>query len=266
MHVEKFKDDFPLAAAELGRNLYVDDLLSGTDTVEEALALQRDAVQLMAKAGLPIRKWCSSDAEVMKGIPETERGALGRHLLTSQLQDEQDCEVETRPSSSALGVEWFIEGDTLRYTGFSKMNLPEGQCTKREVVAAVASFFDPLGLIAPFICMDLLPVAAFLMKNFPLFTFPLLSLFPPFTKSASLPFIASLFSSLRASLLTVVLYLLLPFLYHYVLYVYMCVCLLGFVCVTNINSLIPISVIYGCPFLLLSSSSDRFLCYSILKD
>jgi hypothetical protein len=151
MHVEKFKDDFPLAAAELGRNLYVDDLLSGTDTVEEALALQKDAVQLMAKAGLPIRKWCSSDAEVMKGIPEAERGALGRHLLTSQLQDEQDCEVETRPSSSALGVEWFIEGDTLRYTGFSKMNLPEGQCTKREVVAAVASFFDPLGLIAPFI-------------------------------------------------------------------------------------------------------------------
>jgi hypothetical protein len=151
MHVEKFKDDFPLAAAELGRNLYVDDLLSGTDKVEEALALQKDAVQLMAKAGLPIRKWCSSDAEVMKGIPEAERGALGRHLLTSQLQDEQDCEVETRPSSSALGVEWFIEGDTLRYTGFSKMNLPEGQCTKREVVAAVASFFDPLGLIAPFI-------------------------------------------------------------------------------------------------------------------
>jgi hypothetical protein len=49
MHVEKFKDDFPLAAAELGRNLYVDDLLSGTDTVEEALALQKDAVQLMAK-------------------------------------------------------------------------------------------------------------------------------------------------------------------------------------------------------------------------
>jgi hypothetical protein len=93
MHVEKFKDDFPLAAAELGRNLYVDDLLSGTDTVEEALALQKDAVQLMAKAGLPIRKWCSSDAEVMKGIPEAERGALGRHLLTSQLQDEQDCDI-----------------------------------------------------------------------------------------------------------------------------------------------------------------------------
>jgi hypothetical protein len=71
--------------------------------------------------------------------------------------------------------------------------------------------------------MDLLPVAAFLMKNFPPFYLPSsLSFLPLFTKSASLPFIASLFSSLRASLLTVVLYLLLPFLYHYVLYVYMC--------------------------------------------
>jgi hypothetical protein len=115
-------------------------------------------------------------------------------------------------------------------------------------------------------CMDLLPVAAFLLKNFPPFTFPLLSFSPFLTKSASLPFIASLFSSLRAFLLTVVLYLLLPFLYLFCticIYVYV---LLGFVCVTNIDSLIPISVIYGCPFLLLSSSSDRFLCYSILKD
>jgi hypothetical protein len=151
MHVDKFKEDFRLAAAELRRNLYVDDLLSGTDKVEDALALQREAVELMAKAGLPIRKWCSSSPEVMVAIPPEERGALGRHLLTSQLQDEQDCDTETRPSSSALGVEWFIEKDTLRYTGFSRMNLPEGQCTKREVVAAVASFFDPLGLIAPFI-------------------------------------------------------------------------------------------------------------------
>jgi hypothetical protein len=86
MHMEKFKDDFPLAAAELGRNLYVDDLLSGTDSVEEAHSTaERMLFSIMAKAGLPIRKWCSSDAEVRKGIPEEEKGALGRHLHTSQL-------------------------------------------------------------------------------------------------------------------------------------------------------------------------------------
>jgi hypothetical protein len=75
--------------------------------------------------------------------------------------------------------------------------------------------------------MDLLPVAAFLLKNFPPFTFPLLSFSPFLTKSASLPFIASLFSSLRASLLTVVLYLLLPFLYI-LYYMYICVCFTWF--------------------------------------
>jgi hypothetical protein len=133
MHVEKFKDDFPQAAEELSRNLYVDDLLSGTDDVVSAVQLQKDSVQLMAKAGLHMRKWCSSNAEVMAAIPKEERGAVGRHLLTSQLQEEHDNEVEDRTSASALGVEWFIEDDTLRYTGFTRMNLPDANAQKEKL-------------------------------------------------------------------------------------------------------------------------------------
>jgi hypothetical protein len=52
------------------------------------------------------------------------------------------------------------------------------------------------------------------------------------------------------------------FLYYCVLYMYMCVYLYSVVQIYD--SLIPILVVNGCPFLLFSSSSDRFLSYSIL--
>jgi len=151
LHVLKFKDKYPEAANELEHNLYVDDLLSGHETPDGAIQLQKQCVELMAKAGLPLRKWCSNSPQVMKAIPKEERGEVGHFLLTKNLQDEVETDGGERPTTSALGVEWDVESDQLRYTGFAKMNLPTEGCTKRAVVSAVASFFDPLGLISPFI-------------------------------------------------------------------------------------------------------------------
>ena len=149
--VEKYRHLYPDAARELARNLYVDDLLSGCDDETDALRLYQQCVELLSKASLPMKKWCTSSSKVMRQIPSADRGEIGNVLLTGHLQDEAETDGGSKPSATALGVEWDVKRDELHYTGFAQMNLPTSHCTKRSIVSAVASFFDPLGLISPFV-------------------------------------------------------------------------------------------------------------------
>jgi len=69
-HVEDCKEQYPLAAEELRRKLYVDDLLTGADSADSAFQLYRDCIELMDEASLPLRKWCSNSKPVLARIPE----------------------------------------------------------------------------------------------------------------------------------------------------------------------------------------------------
>ena len=151
MQIELDQRKYPAAAAELSKNLYVDDLLTGTDTVSEALNLHRECVALLDGASLQLRKWCSNSLDVLQQIPEHLRGEKAHVLLTGNLTDEAEIDGEKAAISSALGVEWNVEEDTLRFSGFAKMTLTVEGCTKRSVTSNVCKFFDPLGLISPFI-------------------------------------------------------------------------------------------------------------------
>lgn len=42
--------------------VYVDDVLSGADTIEKARELQEDLVALLAKGGFILDKWCANDS------------------------------------------------------------------------------------------------------------------------------------------------------------------------------------------------------------
>ena len=48
------QQNFPLAATMLQRDFYVDDLMTGTDTIEDALILQK---VLLECAGMKLSKW-----------------------------------------------------------------------------------------------------------------------------------------------------------------------------------------------------------------
>ena len=67
-------DDFPRASNVLSNSFYVDDCLTGAETVEEAISSQHELCQLLMKAQMTLRKWRSSSAEVLKHIPETLKG------------------------------------------------------------------------------------------------------------------------------------------------------------------------------------------------
>ena len=149
-HVKQYQQDFPLAVDELSTNLYVDDLLSGGDTVDTCKKLQSDTVSILAEAKLPLRKWVSNSEEVMRHIPSDERGNVGRLLLTANVSDAEETE---EPKSSALGIEWDVKSDSLVYSGYATMRDDCSPPTKRSMASLIARLFDPMGYIAPFIIL-----------------------------------------------------------------------------------------------------------------
>ena len=53
------------------RDMYVDDLLSGADLIEKALAIQTELIELLQTAGFQLQKWTSNNFDLIKALPQT---------------------------------------------------------------------------------------------------------------------------------------------------------------------------------------------------
>ena len=129
------EDSYERATIDAARtSFYVDDFLKSVDTETEAIKMVSEMTELMKQGGFRLTKWLSTHQAVVDSIPTEERAPA--------VQDVDVCEAV---SQRALGMRWMIDGD---YFFFSQ-NLKEGPITKRGMLAAAASFFDPLGLLSP---------------------------------------------------------------------------------------------------------------------
>nr|XP_032289663.1 uncharacterized protein LOC116650307 [Drosophila virilis] len=111
---------FPLAAKIVYRDFYVDDLISGGDSIEEAIQIRQQVKLLLAKGHFPIRKWCSIEPDALKS--------------------ESDCEkpMEFRDGTNiakALGLAWSHSSDSLLFN-FAEI-VPEGSLTNRTILSMI---------------------------------------------------------------------------------------------------------------------------------
>ncbi len=65
----QYQDTHPKASRAVLRDFYVDDYVSGTDTVEEAKEIRSQLCDLLKLAGMNLRKWRISDEVFRKSIP-----------------------------------------------------------------------------------------------------------------------------------------------------------------------------------------------------
>jgi hypothetical protein len=65
---------YPKAAQVLSNDFYVDDLLSGTTTLKEAIQLYHDLSTLLQTAGFTLRKWSSNNIKFLNSIPLKNEG------------------------------------------------------------------------------------------------------------------------------------------------------------------------------------------------
>ncbi|XP_058449236.1 uncharacterized protein LOC131429202 [Malaya genurostris] len=128
---------FPLAAKVLEEDVYMDDVITGTDEVQTAVELREQLDEMMRSGGFRLRKWASNNPAVLQGVTR-ENLALPD---INEISWDQDQMVK------ALGLTWLPKADILRFRFNIPVLLADQVLTKRKVLSIIASLFDPLGLI-----------------------------------------------------------------------------------------------------------------------
>ncbi|XP_006816667.1 uncharacterized protein LOC102806440, partial [Saccoglossus kowalevskii] len=119
-------------ATDLSKNIYVDNILSGRDTEQDLIAYHTEATNLMKSSGFNLREWATNSRELRKIAIKSNSSCL-------------DSKV------NVLGLRWDTNTDSLCYPKreFVQPSKTDLLITKREVVRATASLYDPLSFIAP---------------------------------------------------------------------------------------------------------------------
>ncbi|XP_062534712.1 uncharacterized protein LOC134203896 [Armigeres subalbatus] len=145
---EDEKNNFPAATDTILYEFYVDDMLKSVDSLEEAVQLSQDLIEVLSTAGLTLRKWSSNSRELLDHIPP-------------YLRDERSClDLElSNPTVKTLGIKWEPRSDIFRFT-VPQWN-PATEITKRIILSDFAKLFDPLGLVGP----SLVPAKVFLQDH-----------------------------------------------------------------------------------------------------
>ncbi|KAF8797168.1 hypothetical protein HNY73_001462 [Argiope bruennichi] len=125
---------FPIATRYAKNHFYVDDLLAGADTEEEAKAIIAEIQNLMKSGGFSLRKWSSSHKIILKDLDKSL-------LATESMHSLDDEEVKQR----VLGIFWNLLTDSIQ------VRIADGEIvnTKRQLLSVIAKTFDPLGLFSP---------------------------------------------------------------------------------------------------------------------
>ena len=128
---------YPLAAKAVREAFYVDDGVTGADSVQEAIKLQRELHSLFSIAGFLLRKWSSSELTVLDHIdPE-----LRDNQFIHQISEPEKTYTKT------LGIEWNSQLDHFR---LNVSVFPRcGGLTKRALVSDIAKTYDVLGWFSP---------------------------------------------------------------------------------------------------------------------
>jgi len=124
---------FPRAATIIREDFYIDDLLTGANTLEEAVELRTQVSTLLESRKFPLRKWRSNNSRILQHIKDS--GKTDDLLV-----------LDEQASSKTLGVLWDSKEDVLLF----RINSPEAdQVSKRKILSVIAQIYDPLGVLGP---------------------------------------------------------------------------------------------------------------------
>ncbi|XP_030767150.1 uncharacterized protein LOC115890927 [Sitophilus oryzae] len=121
---------YPEACNKILKDFYVDDLLTGTNTVKDALKLKNEIYEILKSGGFELRKWSSNSRAFVEDI-----NSNSTHLFS----DKTDFKL--------LGLIWDSKTDILRYS--VNVNYNKTNITKRQILSLISQIYDPLGLIGP---------------------------------------------------------------------------------------------------------------------
>lgn len=128
-------NSFPKASKILCNQTYVDDVVAGASTIEEAICLQEELVKLLKRGSFELRKWTSNSPKLLGSLPQ-------EHCETPHF-----IHPEHDPHFSILGIQWCATSDSFSYKfDFSQET---SRPTKRKCLSWLSQIYDPCGFLAP---------------------------------------------------------------------------------------------------------------------
>ena len=135
-HLQSWETRKPELVAEIRKDLYVDDLLSGGATVQEAEYRKHSAIEIFEDAQFTLHKW-HSNFPTLEGSTDNKSSDLT--FAKQQLQP-----LRSSPASM-LGLGWVKVRDELSVKFPTEVVAP----TKRGMLSKLSKVYDPLGLVSP---------------------------------------------------------------------------------------------------------------------
>ncbi|XP_018398110.1 PREDICTED: uncharacterized protein LOC108776097 [Cyphomyrmex costatus] len=130
---ELYHEQFPAGAQRIIRDFYVDDILTGADTVEAAVEARDQIIKILNRGSLQLNKWSSNNADILNNVPGVNVAKIN---------------VNKESVSRVLGINWNSSSDTFRFL-IEPQSSPVRQITKRSILSEIAQLFDPIGFLGP---------------------------------------------------------------------------------------------------------------------
>ncbi|XP_063924727.1 uncharacterized protein LOC135138680 [Zophobas morio] len=125
---------YPIASEIIRRDFYMDDLLTGADSIEDLTEIKNDVTAILKQGQFELRKFQSNELSVVSNNDNF-------HDSNVQLHKDKFTKI--------LGLCWNPTVDNLSYEIILK-NIPN-KVTKRAILSVTAQIFDPLVLLGPII-------------------------------------------------------------------------------------------------------------------
>ncbi|XP_063618732.1 uncharacterized protein LOC134791614 [Cydia splendana] len=137
------QDKYPDAVYDIHNNHYMDDYVASYETEDELLRVSQQVRDSHAEGSFHLRGYASNSTRMLASVEHELHAAQGPTYLG-----------EGQPT--VLGMTWDPRTDTLGYNT-KMLRVPEAvktqerPPTKRELLSAIMSIYDPMGLIAHYV-------------------------------------------------------------------------------------------------------------------
>ncbi|XP_011875597.1 PREDICTED: uncharacterized protein LOC105566304, partial [Vollenhovia emeryi] len=126
------EDLHPQAANIVRTAIYVDDILSGADNLQEAQVKVLQLVELLKAGGFKLQKWSANYDDILQNLSASSTSS---------------STLELHSEARTLGLTWHPASDSFKF--HVNNSAPISKLTKRSILSRIAQLFDPLGWLAP---------------------------------------------------------------------------------------------------------------------
>ena len=136
--IDHLNDENEQACRAIERNFYVDDFMSSVPTEKDARRLAKQMNELLQRGGFKLCKWICNSRAVLETIPPELRAASVKDMTDKSM---------VLPCERTLGLRWDVEQDAFKF----QVSVQDKPHTRRGVLSATCSIYDPCGMLSPFI-------------------------------------------------------------------------------------------------------------------